>query len=89
MRASRALIALDKLPEAQDTLQRLRLLEVEMGEEDKDVGKRWREEVEDKIRKRERREAEKAEKDRRKREGDRAIQMALMVSRELDFQSNQ
>lgn len=51
-----------------------------MGQQEQDVGKRWRDEVEDKIRKRDRREGEKAERDRRKREGDRAIQMALMVS---------
>lgn len=51
----------------------------EGGEEDKDVGKKWREEVEKKVELKKRREAEKKEKERRKKEGDWAIQQALKV----------
>ncbi|GAA5826678.1 hypothetical protein JCM3770_003230 [Rhodotorula araucariae] len=77
LRSARALSALEKLPEALDALSRLALLEKELGEEDKDVGKKWRDEVERKTAARAQRAAEKAEKDRRKREGDAALVLAL------------
>lgn len=80
MRSARALSGLDKLTEALDALERLKLLEEEMGEAEKDVGKKCRDELEKKFEKKERREAEKSEKERRKKEGDRAVKEALLVS---------
>ncbi|GAA5840273.1 hypothetical protein JCM9279_002332 [Rhodotorula babjevae] len=77
LRSARALSALDKLAEALDALSRLALLEKELGEEVKDVGKKWRDEVEKKVEVRRRREAEKAEKERRKMLGDAALVLAL------------
>lgn len=79
LRSARALSALDKLPEALDALRRLAMLEEELGEKDKDSGKKWRDEVERKVRDKERKEAEKAERERRKREGDAALVLALAV----------
>ncbi|KAM0791510.1 hypothetical protein ACM66B_005962 [Microbotryomycetes sp. NB124-2] len=77
LRAARALSALDKLPEALDALQRLQLLEQSIGEQDKDVGKKWRDEVQAKIEVRTRREAEKSERERRRKELERTIAAAL------------
>lgn len=81
LRSARALLALDKLDEAKDVLRRLRMLEEEMGQKEfaADVGRRWREEVDDKMTKRAKRQAEKVEKDRRKKEGDQAVYAALLV----------
>lgn len=80
LRSARALSGLEKLPEALDALSRLQLLETQLGEEEKDAGKKWRDEVEAKVVKKQRREAEKKEKERRKNESDRAIREALTVS---------
>lgn len=80
LRAARALIALDKLAEAMDALQRLQLAEQEAGEADKDVGKRFRDDVQSKLALRARREAEKTERERRKKETDRALVEAMAVS---------
>lgn len=79
-RSARALSALEKLPEALDALQRLRTLEEELGEAEKDFGRAVREELERKVAARERKAAEKAERERRKREGDAAVVLALLVS---------
>ncbi|KAK4049475.1 HSP70/90 co-chaperone [Microbotryomycetes sp. JL221] len=77
LRAARALLALDKLPEAMDALQRLRLLEQEIGEEDRDVGKQWRDEAQRKLEARKKREDEKSERERRRKEMDSAMASAL------------
>ncbi|KAK4046540.1 HSP70/90 co-chaperone [Microbotryomycetes sp. JL201] len=77
LRAARALCALDKLPEALDALQRLQLLEQSIGEQDKDVGKKWRDEVQAKIDIKTRRDAEKNERERRRKEMDRTMTAAL------------
>lgn len=79
-RSARALLALGKLPEALDALDRLRTLEGELGEADKDAGKGVRDQVERKMAEKVKRDAERAERDRRKREGDAAIALALSVS---------
>lgn len=68
-----------------DALERLQLLETEMGESEKDVGKAVREQVEKKMEVKKRKEAEKAEKERRKKEGDKAIRDALAVRSEPLF----
>ena len=67
-----------------DALERLQLLETEMGEPEKDAGKVVREQVQKKMDAKARKEAEKTEKERRKKEGDKAIREALTVSLESD-----
>ncbi|KAL8278920.1 hypothetical protein RQP46_008589 [Phenoliferia psychrophenolica] len=79
LRSARALSGLEKLPEALDALKRLRILEVDMGEGDKDVGKVLLKEVEGKIEKKERKLAETKEKARRVVESDRAMREALAL----------
>ncbi|GAA5877178.1 hypothetical protein JCM3774_003323 [Rhodotorula dairenensis] len=77
-RSARALLALGKLPEALDALDRLRTLERELGgEADTDAGKGVRDQVERKMAEELKRDAERAERDRRKREGDAAVALAL------------
>lgn len=80
LRSARALNGLEKLPEALDVLSRLKVLEIELGQEKDDVGLKIREEVEGKIRKKERRAAELLEKNRRIKEGEVRMKEALLVS---------
>ena len=79
LRSARALSGLEKLPEALDALLRLRTLEVEMDQGEKDVGKKVRLEVEANIAKQEKREGETKEKARRVKEGEKRIKEALLV----------
>ncbi|KAM0750439.1 hypothetical protein T439DRAFT_326403 [Meredithblackwellia eburnea MCA 4105] len=79
LRSARALSALEKLPEALDAVKRLRMLEVEMGDGEKDVGKAVREEVEAKVAKADRKAAEAKEKTRRIVAGEAAMREALKL----------
>lgn len=79
LRSARALSALEKLPEALDALERLQLVEVEISEQDKDVGGKMRVEVTQKINKKEKKEAETKERARRKVEGEKRMREALKV----------
>jgi hypothetical protein len=79
LRSARALIALTKLPEALDALQRLKLLETSMGNEAEDVGMKFRVEVESKIEQKEIREKESAERARRMKELEKRTGEALVV----------
>jgi hypothetical protein len=81
LRSARALLGLEKLPEALDALERLRTLELDLNGSDsqEDVGKKWRETVQDKIRVKKGKELEKVEKERRTREGNESMIQALKV----------
>lgn len=79
LRSARALIALNRLSEALDALERLRTLEREMGDDALDVGKKFRVEVETKIATKERKEKEAAEKARRAKELEKRVGEALVV----------
>ncbi|GAA6025239.1 hypothetical protein JCM10207_001414, partial [Rhodosporidiobolus poonsookiae] len=86
LRSGRALLALDKLAEAQDALERLKAMEDAAAGAGvaTDSGKRWRDEVQKKREVKERKERERREKDRRKMEGDAAMVLALS-SRGVQF----
>ncbi|GAA5916552.1 HSP70/90 family co-chaperone CNS1 [Sporobolomyces salmoneus] len=75
LRSARALLGLEKLPEALDALERLKSLEGE-GE---DVGKQYRETVQEKMRVKRGKELEKVEKERRLREGNESMVQALKL----------
>lgn len=79
LRSARALSALDKLAEAMDAFERLRMLEREVGEEEADVGRRWRDETVKKVERRQRREREDRERERRRMEERAAMVIALTV----------
>jgi len=84
LRSARALIGLDKLPEALDALERLRI--AEGGGEDS--GNKWREEVEGKMRRKKEKELERVEKLRRTNETNEALQQALKVRLSFPAQTN-
>jgi tetratricopeptide (TPR) repeat protein len=83
LRSARALLGLDKLPEAKDALERLRTLELELNQkqqpqqEDLDVGKPYRELVESKLRLKREKELEFLEKQRRSEQGNESLLKAL------------
>lgn len=79
LRSARALSALEKLPEAIDALDRLRLLEKELEQESVDVGATVRAEVERKMRVKNRKRIEAEEKTKRTKELAKRIGEALVV----------
>lgn len=83
LRSARALVALGKLPEALDALDRLRLLESELGDEATlaNVGKSVRVEVEGKLRAKEMKRLESLERTRRAKELEKRVGEALVVRR--------
>ncbi|GAA5940812.1 uncharacterized protein JCM15063_000887 [Sporobolomyces koalae] len=80
LRSARALIGLDKLPEALDALERLQTLEREISDNpDEDVGQKYRHLVQEKLEVRRRKQLETVEKERRLREGNEALLQALKL----------
>lgn len=90
LRSARALLGLEKLPEALDALERVRKLELELNEtearesntkvvQDQDVGKKYRELVQEKLRIKKSKELEKLEKERRLKQGNESLLEAFKL----------
>ncbi|SCV71965.1 BQ2448_4659 [Microbotryum intermedium] len=79
LRSARALLGLDRLDEALDSLLRLQVFEEHLGEAKLDSGKKWREQVQTKIQLKERLDLEKKEKERRRKEEEEALILAMSL----------